>query len=90
MGVLAGVLTGNGFAKASCQANEALAKFEANPTHGIGIQPDRGAKPQMLQVGFRQVDGADVRGQALRDEASDVGEGLRKIVGTGNDLGDIR
>ena len=84
------MLDGNGFAKAGRQANETLAKFEANPTHGIGIQPNRGTEPQMLEIRLREVDGADVRGQALRDEAADVGEGLRKIVGPGHEVGNIR
>jgi hypothetical protein len=89
VGVSTGMLGRNGLTQAYSQAYEALAKLETDLTYGRRVKPNRCAEPQVFKVGLREIDGADLCGQTLRNQTRNVGEGLRKVVGACDDLGDI-
>jgi hypothetical protein len=70
--------------------DQALSKGEEHLSHRAPVEADGGSEQQVLEIGLRQVDRADVGVQALGDEIDDVVQGLAQVVGARDDSGNIR
>jgi hypothetical protein len=87
--VLAGVLRDDGPAGLGRQPDETFAEGQLDDADGFAIESDGSAEGQMAKIPSRQIDGARVAVETLRDEIDDVAERLVEVVGSRNDLGDV-
>jgi hypothetical protein len=87
--VLAGVLRDDGPARLGREADEAFAERQLDSADGLAIESDGRAEGQMAKIPSRQIDGARVAVETLRDEIDDVAERFVEVVGSRNDLSDV-
>ena len=71
-------------------SHEPLPERQTHTPDGARIEPDRGPKGELVQIGVGEIDRADVRIEPLGHEVRDIRERLLEVVRAGDDLRDIR
>jgi ClpP class serine protease len=87
--VLAGALGDDRQAGLGRQSDETFAEGQLDDADGLAIESDGGAEGQMAEIPSRQIHGARVAVETLRNEIDDVAQRFVEVVGSRDDLSDV-
>ena len=80
----------HGLAPLGRVTDQPFSEGEGHLPHRVPVETDGRSEHQVLEIGLRQVDRADVGVQALGDEIDDVVQSLVQVVGARDDSRDVR